>query len=145
MRFIRIVLAAVAATIVDFLYGFLVYGNLLTSSFAAQSGIYRSAEAQMANMPIGAFGLLLAMLAVSALYAKWCRHGVVTEGVSFGLLIGLFAIGSCVLVNYATINMTVRHAALMVAAALGEWLVVGVVVSLIVKPVRLPGADGAAL
>jgi hypothetical protein len=141
MSYIRIALAAVAATITDFLYGFLVYGNLLTSSFAAQAGIYRGAEAQMANMPIGAFGVLLAMIAVSTLYARWCERGTVTEGVSFGLLIALFAIGTCVLVNYATIAMTAQHAAMMGIAALVEWLVVGVVLSLVYRPARPRGTS----
>ncbi len=54
MNYSRLAMAAVAATLADFVYGFLVYGNLLTASVAAQSGIYRSAEAQMANFSIAA-------------------------------------------------------------------------------------------
>ena len=54
MNYTSLALAAIAATIANFVYGFAVYGNLLTSSFLAQGAIYRSAEAQMANMPLGA-------------------------------------------------------------------------------------------
>ena len=52
----------------------------------------------------------------------------------FGLLIAVFSIGTNVVVNYATLNMTEDHAARMVLAALGEWLVVGAVIGLVYKP-----------
>ena len=127
MNYARVAIAAAAATITDFAYGFVVYGNLLTSSFLAQAGIYRTAEMQMAYMPIGAGGILLAMLAATLLFASGSRRGVIA-GLTFGLLLAMFAIGAAVLVNYATINMTGDHAVKMIAAALGEWLAVGAVI-----------------
>jgi hypothetical protein len=133
MKAIRILIAAVAATVADFLYGFVVYGNLLTASFAAQTGIYRSAEAQMANMPLGAFGVMLAMLAAATLYSRGRARGL-AAGVSFGALLAMFVLGACVIVNYATLNLTAPHAAMMAAAAVGEWLVVGVVISAVYRP-----------
>lgn len=132
MNITRLILAAAAATIVDFLYGFIVYGNLLTTSFLAQGGIYRSAEAQMAYMPMGAGGIFLAMLAAAALFA-WSRRRGVADGLRLGALLALFAIGSAVVVNYATINMSADHAARMIAATLGEWLLVGVVIGLVYR------------
>jgi hypothetical protein len=131
----RIVLAAVAATIADFAYGFLVYGTLLTSSFAAQGDVYRPPDAQTAYMGIGALGILLAMIAASAIYAKGYEGGSgVQEGARFGLLMALFAIGYSSLVNYATIRLGGRHTGMMAAAALGEWVLAGVVIGLVYKP-----------
>lgn len=133
MNFSRLALAAVAATIADFAYGFAVYGNLLTSSFLEQGAIYRSAEAQMSYMPIGAAGLVLAMAAAAMLLAVSNFRGLI-GGLQFGLLIAVFSIGTNVVVNYATLNMTEDHAARMVLAALGEWLVVGAVIGAVYRP-----------
>ena len=133
MNFMRLALAALAAVVADFVYGFAVYGNLLTSSFLAQGAIYRSADAQMAYMPMGAAGLALAMVAAAMLFAVSVFRGV-SGGLQFGLLIAVFSIGTNVVVNYATLNMTEDHAARMVLAALGEWLVVGAVIGLVYKP-----------
>lgn len=133
MNYTRLALAAAAGTIADFVYGFIVYGNLLTGSFLAQSGIYRSAEAQMANMPLGAAGILLAITAATMLFAASGFRGL-GGGLGFGLLLAVFAIGSGVVVNFATINMTEDHASRMVLASLGEWLVVGAVIGLIYQP-----------
>ena len=124
MNYTRLALAAVAATIANFVYGFAVYGNLLTSSFEAQGAIYRSAEAQMANMPLGAAAILLAITAATMMFAASAFRGL-SGGLWFGLLLAVFAIGSNVVVDFATINMTEDHASRMMLAALGEWLVVG--------------------
>jgi hypothetical protein len=133
MNFMRLALAALAAVIADFVYGFAVYGNLLTGSFLAQGAIYRPAEAQMAYMPMGAAGLALAMAAAAMLFAVSVFRGL-SGGLQFGLLIAVFSIGTNVVVNYATLNMTEDHAARMVLASLGEWLVVGAVLGLVYKP-----------
>ena len=127
MNYTRVAVAAFAGTIAAFAYGFLVYGNLLTSSFLAQTGIYRSAEMQMAYMPIGAGGVLLAMIAATLLFASGSRRGPV-GGLRFGLLLAMFAIGAGAVVNYATLNITGDHAVKMIVAALGDWLVVGTVI-----------------
>ncbi len=132
MNYTRLALAAIAATLADFVYGFVVYGNILTSSFLAQGAIYRSAEAQMVNMPLGAAGVLLAMAAAAMLFAASYFRGV-GGGLQFGLLLAVFAIGTSVVVNYATINMTEDHAARMLLAALGEWVIVGAVIGLVYR------------
>jgi hypothetical protein len=133
MNFMRLALAVVGATVADFIYGFVVYGNLLTSSFLAQGGIYRSAEDQMTNMPLGAAALVLALTAAVMLFAVSNFSGL-GGGLQFGLLLAIFAIGTGVVVDYATINMSEDHASRMVLAALGEWLVCGAVIGLIYRP-----------
>jgi hypothetical protein len=132
MNYTRLAIAAVAATIADFVYGFGVYGNLLTGSFLAQGAIYRSADAQMANMPLGAAAILLAITAATMMFAASAFRGL-SGGLWFGLLLAVFAIGTGVVVNFATINMTEDHASRMMLAALGEWLVVGAVIGVIYR------------
>ena len=135
MNYPRIVLAGVAATVVDFAYGFVVYGTLLTSSFAAHPAVYRAPDAQLAYMPVGAIGILLAMIAASLIYAKGYEGGsAAREGARFGFLMALVAIGYATLVNYATLNLGKRHTAKMALAALGEWILAGVVIGLVNKP-----------
>lgn len=133
MNFPRLALAAVAGLVADMAYGFAVYGNLLTASFASQGAIYRAAEAQMEYMPIGAAGLALAMAAAAMIFAVSNFRGV-GGGLQYGLLLGVFSVGTGVVVNYATIPMTEDHAARMMLAALGEWLVVGAVIGAVYKP-----------
>jgi hypothetical protein len=134
MNYSRVAMAAIAATVADFVFGFVVYGNLLTSSFLAQSGIYRAAEAQMAYMPVGAAGLAVAMFAATILFANSPRPAGLASGLAFGFLLAVFTIGTCVIVNFATLNMTTDHAVKMGVAALAEWLVVGAVIGLVYRP-----------
>lgn len=135
MNYTRIVAAAVAATVADLAYGFVVYGTLLKSSFSLYPGVYRPADLQVAYMPYLALGILLAMIAASIIYAKGYEGGSgVQEGARFGVLIAVLAIGYATLINYATITLGRRHTALMALAALGEWILAGVVIGLVYKP-----------
>jgi hypothetical protein len=143
MNYARIALAAVAATVADFIYGFVVYGTLLDASFAAHPGVYRQAETQMTYMPIGAAGIFLAMLAASTIYSKGYEGGRgVREGARFGLLLALFVIGGFVLVNHATIALAAGHSARMAAAALGEWILVGATIGLVYTPAAAGSVKG---
>jgi hypothetical protein len=134
MNYGRLAIAAVVATIVDAVYGFIVYGNLLTSQFAMFPGVYRPMDAQAAYMPALFGGVLIAMFAASFIYAKGYEGGSgLAEGARFGVAIGLFAVGYAVLVAYAITNVG-RHLTLMMAfAALAEWIINGTVIGLIYK------------
>src|ERR1017187_9927885 len=102
----RLALAAVAATIIDAAYGFVVYGNLVTNQFAMYPFVYRSAATQTTYMPILFGGIFLAMLAASFIYAKGYEGGSgLVEGARFGALIGLVAVGYSVIVGYAMTNI----------------------------------------
>ena len=52
MNYGRLALAAVAATVVDGVYGFVVYGNILSGEFARYPAIYRSSETQTPFLPL---------------------------------------------------------------------------------------------
>src|SRR5207344_1512855 len=84
MNVSRLALAAVAATIFDALYGFLVYGTLLAPEFAKYPGVFRSNEAGQAFLPLMFGGLFIAILAAAVIYAKGYEGGSgVAEGVRF--------------------------------------------------------------
>jgi len=131
----RLVIAAVVATIVDAVYGFLVYGTLLASRFAALPGVYRQADTAPTYMPFIFVGMFLAMLAASYIFTKGYEGGsAVKEGLGFGIVIGLFAAGYASIVNYATLNIPTDLGMAMAAAAFVEWILAGIVIALIYKP-----------
>jgi len=70
MNYARLAAAAAAAWIVDGLYGFVVYGNLMADEFALYPGVFRPLEAMNAKMPFLFAGLLLAMLAATYIYVS---------------------------------------------------------------------------
>src|SRR6185436_3667661 len=134
MNYPRLALAAAAAWIVDGLYGFVVYGNLLKAEFDRYPGVFRPLEAMNAKMPFLFAGLLLAMAVVVFIYAKGYDGGAgLPDGARFGALIGLFMAGVTV-GNYAVFNIGSRLAGSMVIAGLVEWTIVGIVIGLVYRP-----------
>jgi hypothetical protein len=135
MNYARLALAAVAATVFDAVYGFAVYGTLLAPEFARYPNVYRTNEAGMAYLPLMFAGLFLAIVVVAVIYAKGYEGGSgIAEGVRFGLLLGVFVVLAFAAVNYATLNIGRRLAALVAAAGFVEWLVIGTIVGLVYQP-----------
>ena len=138
MNYTRVALAAAAAWVADGIYGFVVYGNLLTAEFALYPGVFRPLEAMNAKMPFLFAGLLLSMVVAAFIYAKGYEGGAgVQEGARFGALVGLFLAGIA-LGNYAILNIGSRLAASLAIAGLVEWTIVGTVIGLVYRP--LPSA-----
>src|SRR5215467_4545372 len=95
MNYGRLALAAVAATVVDAVYGFLAYGTILTAEFGHYPGVYRSADTGPAYLPLMFVGILVAMFAVAYIYAKGYEGGTgFQEGLRFGVLVGIFVAGA---------------------------------------------------
>ena len=135
MNYARLVLAAVAATVFDAVYGFLVYGMLLAPEFARYPGVYRTNEAGQAFLPLMFAGLFIAILAVGIVYAKGYEGGSgVAEGGRFGLLLGVFVVFAFAAVNYAVLNIGRRLALMIAAAGFVEWLAIAVVIGLVYRP-----------
>jgi hypothetical protein len=94
MNTTRLALAALAATVVDGIYGFVVYGNLMAGQFGAFPAVFRSAETGTAYLPVMFCGILVGMFAVTYVYAKGYEGGSgALEGLRFGLLIAIFNAG----------------------------------------------------
>ena len=135
MNYSRLALAAVAATVFDALYGFLVYGMLLAPEFAKYPGVYRSNEAGQAFLPLMFGGLFLAIVAAAVIYAKGYEGGSgVAEGARFGFLLGVFVVFAFAGVNYAVLIINKKLAVMAAAAGFVEWLAIGTVIGLVYKP-----------
>jgi hypothetical protein len=135
MNYSRLALAAVAATVVDGVYGFVVYGNVISGEFGKYPAIYRSSASQTAYLPLMFVGLFFAMLVASYLYAKGYEGGSgVQEGMRFGVLVGFVMVGYVAGVNYAIMNIGKRMAVYYGLAALVEWVIVGVAIGSVYRP-----------
>jgi len=136
MNYGRIVLSAVAATVVFFIYGFIVHGRLIAKDYTPYpEGVYRAGEAARNHMPFGLTGIFIAILIFTAIYAKGYRGGAM-EGAGLGLLFGIFMAGAFVGVNFATINISTKLAIELAVSELIEWTLVGTVVGLLYKAAK---------
>ena len=138
MNYGRIMIAAVAATVFDAVYGFLVYGMMLAPEFARYPGVYRSNEAGQAFLPLMFGGLFIAIVAAAIIYAKGYEGGRgVAEGTRFGFLLGVFVVMAFAGVNYAVLNMGRKLAVMAAAAGFVEWLVIGTIIGLVYKRAKV--------
>lgn len=140
MNYSRIAIAALVATVVYFVIGYLLLDVLPLADEVRQfAAVYRTPESMKRVAPVGMAALLLAMMALAALYAVAFRDGdaFVVQGVRFGFLVGVFAAGSFVLHNYVSLNIGLRLALLQAVAYFVQWVGSGVVIALIYRPTKL--------
>src|ERR1700719_3362040 len=91
MTYFRVLLAAVAATIAFFIYGFVVHGWLIAKDYIPHpEGVYRAGDAAQTHMPFGLPGLFVAIAVFATIYAKSYRTPGARTGASLGLLFGIF-------------------------------------------------------
>ena len=137
MNILRIFLAALGAIVAYMAVGFAMFAlvpSLITES-RKYPGVYRDKEGQMSHMPVGMAAMFLSMVVLAVLYAFAYQGGSgLAEGARFGALIGLFAIGSFVLHNFVNLKIGLKLTLQQSAAYFIEWLVVGLVIGLIYRP-----------
>jgi hypothetical protein len=135
MNYTRIVISAVAATVVFFIYGFVVHGWLIARDYIPYpEGVYRSGDEARSHMPLGLAGLFIAILVFATIYAKVHQDGsAVWEGARLGLLFGIFMAGAFVAVNYATVEISGKLALELAASELIEWTLVGTTIGLVYR------------
>ena len=135
MNIARLALAAVAGLVVEIVYGFVVYGMLLSNEFGKYPALYRSAETGPGYLPLMFAGLLVAIAGAAAIYAKGYEGGSgVAEGARFGALLGLFTAFAFANVNYGVLNMGRRIAVYTAVASFVEWFLIGVAIGAVYKP-----------
>ena len=139
MNYARIALAGLGGTVAYFALGFLVLALLPLDNEVRQfPAVYRPPEDMMRVAPLGMASLLVAMMALAAIYALAFRDGsIIAQGVRFGLLVGVLAAGSFMLHNYVSLNIGLRLALLQVVAYFIQWVGAGVVIALIYRPAKL--------
>src|SRR5215475_12697269 len=109
MNYPSLLLAAVAALIVFFAWGFLTEGWLIRKDFAASAALYRTSDLQMKYMPFGLGSVLVALLVAVVLFAGWCGGtSGAAKGLQFGLIFGVFVACIHPISNLITMNMDMR-------------------------------------
>jgi hypothetical protein len=137
MNYSRIALAGVAGLVVEVVYGFLVYGLLLSGEFGKYPALYRSAETGPGYLPLMFVGVFVAILVAATIYAKGYEGGSgAGEGLRFGVLLGLFAAFAFANVNYGVLNMGRRLAVYTAAAGFVEWTLIGLTIGLVYRPTQ---------
>jgi hypothetical protein len=137
MNFSRIFLAAVGAFVAYFASGGLMFVLLpgMKTEFMKYPAVYRSQDDMKRTMPFGMAAIFVAILVLAILYALLYQGGAgLAEGARFGALIGIFVICASVIHNYMLLNIGAKLTLQQSIAYFLEWLVVGVVIGLIYRP-----------
>jgi hypothetical protein len=141
MNLTRIALASLGGFAAYFVLGGLSFGLFpsLKNEFLKYPAVYRSQQGQMSHMPAGMAAMFLSILALAVIYsmlypgASGLAEGA-RLGAIFGLLIGVFAVGSFVVHNYVNLNIGLKLTLQQGAAYFVEWTVTGIVIGLIYRP-----------
>lgn len=141
MNYGRLVAAALAGTVVDAVYGFLVFGMLLAGEYGRYPAVYRPNDAPPVFLICMFCGIFVAMIAAVAIYSKGIESkGGAAEGMRFGALIGVFVGVLFPSIAYGTLNIGRKLTAMMAAAVIVEWILVGTVIGAVYRVERAPRA-----
>jgi hypothetical protein len=136
MNYLRLGLAALGGTVASFAFGGLVIWLVpaLMNEALKYPSVFRAREEMNRVMPIGFLASFIAVLIVTIIFAmiNQGRSGPM-EGARLGVLIGIFAICN-VLHNYANFNIGSKLALGQAAAYFFQWIITGIVIGLIYKP-----------
>ena len=135
MNLTRIALAALAALVAYFIVGSIFFTvPAMQTEFAKYPAVYRTGEAINSVMAVGVLGILLAIGAAAVIFARMHPAGAgIDAGIKFGALLAVFVLGSFVLHSHMLLNIGWRQSMLTGIAYSAEWIVVGVVISLVYR------------
>ena len=132
-------IAAVAAWVVDSIYGFLVFGLALQSEFAKYPGVFRSFNEVNSLLPLMFGATLVGTLVVAYIFAKGHDGGSgLQEGLRFGIVFATFGLFAISIPNYVVLNYGRRIALYSAVGSFIELVLMGVVLGLIYKPIPQP-------
>jgi len=141
MNYSRIALAALGATVAYFVIGGILFAALpsLQEEFMKYPAVFRTQDDMKRVMPMGMISILVGVFVVAVLYAKaYPAGGGVLDGARFGALIGVFAVCGFALHNHMLLNIGIKLTVGQAIAYFVQWLVVGIVISLIYALARVP-------
>lgn len=126
-------LATLAATIVMFFLGYLIWGIATVDFFEAHT--ITNTMKDPVDMVFILLGNLFASFALSSLYGKWARgHHSAKEGAEFGAWVGVFVGLGMGLLWYGTSNMMDITGHLVEAIIdILFYIVIGIVISVVYK------------
>jgi hypothetical protein len=132
----RIAVPALAAWIVDSIYGYAVFGVMLDSEFAAyRPAVFRDVEAMNSMLPLMFVSSLVGFVAVAYIFAKGHDGGSgVKEGFWFGVVLGALMVFMVAIPSYAIYNIGPSVAYKTAAATFIEMVIDGLVLGLVYKP-----------
>ena len=137
MNLTRVAFAGLGGFVTYFVLGGLSFVVLpsLKTEFLKYPAVYRSQEGIKSAMPVGMAAMFVAILALAVIYARLSQSGSgAVEGARFGVLIGIFAVGSFVVHNYVNLNIGVALTVQQAMAYFVEWTITGMVIGLIYRP-----------
>jgi hypothetical protein len=137
VNYARIALAFLGATVAYFVVGFIMFGALpaMKSEFMKYPNVYRSHDSMMKVMPYNMVAILIGIVIVAVLYAKmYPAGGSIVSGVYLGVLIGIFAVCTYVIHNYAMLNIGLALTLYDGITYFIQWVIVGAAIGLIYKP-----------
>jgi hypothetical protein len=139
MNYARLIMSAVAATIVYYVVGSLI-GALFAGYYSEYATVFRPRAMIVGYIPIGFAGTLVAMAALTAIFALGYRgRYTIAEGARFGLLVGVFVLCSYIVHDYVILNIGPDLALAQAAAELPSWTLTGVVIGWLYRP-RVSGS-----
>ncbi len=137
MNLPRLAFASLAAFLAYFVVGGVVFVMVpsLKKEFLKYPAVHRDHEGQVRLFPVGMAGMSLSIGALTVLYAMLANNGSgLANGIRFGALIGVFFVGSFVIHNYVNLNIGLKLSLQQAVAYFSEWLIVGIVISVIYRP-----------
>jgi len=124
----KLILAAFAGSVVQFLLGWLIYGILLANFMDSQTTHY---DGLIKDMNTGSFMILvyLAGLAMSFLLAfifqRWAKFESIVKGLTGGMILGFFIALSYDLNSFSMMNLISVNA--MIVDVIAYALIIGIV------------------
>ena len=137
MNYARVALAILGAAVAYFVCGFILLTVLpgMKSEFLKYPNVYRSNDAMMKVMPYNMVAILASIVVVAVLYAKmYPAGGGIVSGTCLGALMGIFAVCTYAIHNYAMLNVGFKLTLYDGITYFIQWAIVGAAIGLIYKP-----------
>jgi hypothetical protein len=137
VNYTRIGFAFFGGAVAYFACGFIIFAALpvMKAEFLKYPNVYRPQEDMMKIMPYNMVAILVSILVVAVLYAKmYPAGGGIVSGVYFGALVGIFAVCTYAIHNYALLNIGLTLTFWEGITYFVQWVIVGATIGLIYRP-----------
>lgn len=138
-------LAAIVAWVVDSIYGYVVFGLMLSDQYKVYPEVFRSFEQVNTMLPLMFGSSFLGFLVIAFIFAKGHEGGPgIVEGLKFGIAFALFGLFMISIPNYVVLRYGYRLAAPTAVAAFVEMLLSGLVLGIVYRPAAVRAARSSA-